>query len=85
MLENTCLKDAENEVEQVTHTSPISNVGICGRKSLPTKNKKKHSKTKSSSSRSKLITNGGLGISSSYCKFSSKTHMFRNYKWKIIS
>ena len=54
VLENTDSKDAENEVEQVTHTSLISNVDKCGRKSLPTKNTQgllpqnlwKHTRTK---------------------------------------
>ena len=56
-------------------TSLISNVGICGRKSLPTK---KHINTKSSTIRSKLISNGGLRISKSYCRYSRNTHRLRN-------
>lgn len=56
-------------------TSLISSVGICGRKSFPTK---KHRNTKSSTILSKFIGNGGLGMSNSYCKYSRSTQMFRN-------
>lgn len=59
------------------HTSRISSVGICGRKSLPTK---KHMKIKSSRMHSKSISKGGLGILNSYSRYSLKVQMLRNYK-----
>ena len=57
-------------------TSRISKVGICGRKSFPTK---KHMKTKSSTIRSKFISNGESDIAKSFSKYSRKTQMFRNW------
>jgi hypothetical protein len=57
------------------HTSRISSVGICGRKSLPTK---KHMKMKSSTMRSKSILKGGFGILNSYSKYSRRVHIFKN-------
>lgn len=77
-----------------THTSRISSVGICGRKSLPTK---KHINMKSSTIRSKSITKGGLGILKSYSRYSRRVQMLRNcnapnweknlktYIWKTTS
>lgn len=61
------------------HTSRISNVGICGKKSLPTK---KHIKMKSSTMHSKSISNGGLGILISYSRYSLRVEMLRNCKIK---
>lgn len=78
--EDACTGSKEKR-QLLRNTSRISNVGICGRKSLPTK---KHKNTKSSTKRSKLVLNGGLGISRSYCRYSLNTQMLRNCKSKFI-
>ena len=62
-------------LDNYLQTSRISNVGMCGRKSLPTK---KHMNIKSSTVRSKSISNGGLGILNSYSKYSLRVQMLRN-------
>lgn len=59
-------------------TSRISNVGMCGRKSLPTK---KQIKMKSSTIRSKSISMGGLGTLNSYSKYSRRVQIFRNCRY----
>ena len=62
-----------------TQTSRISSVGICGKKSLPTK---KHMKMKSSTMRSRSISNGGLGILISNSRYSLRIHIWRNWQKK---
>lgn len=66
---------------RVNRTSRISRVGICGRKSLPTK---KHMKIKSSTMRSKSISNGRFGILISNSRYSLRVQMFRNWIRKHI-
>jgi hypothetical protein len=84
-IDKACLMHASNVVIRLSigsqenirlhYTSRISNVGIWGRKSLPTK---KHMKTKSSTRRSKSTSNGGLTMTISYSKYSRNVHMCRN-------
>jgi hypothetical protein len=48
---------------------------MCGRKSLPTK---KQMNIKSSTMRSRSISNGGLGILNSYSKYYLRIQILRN-------
>lgn len=57
------------------HTSRISKVGMCGRKSLPTK---KHINIKSSMSRSKSTSKGESYIFRSNSRYSRNSHMCRS-------
>ena len=67
------LKSRLNDL--LEHTSRISNVGMCGRKSLPTK---KHMNTKSSITRSKFMSKGASCILRSFSKYSRRVQMLRN-------
>lgn len=64
-------------------TSRISSVGICGRKSFPTK---KQMKMKSSIKRSKLFFDRWLGICMSCSKYSRSIHILTNcQKVKVLN
>lgn len=62
-------------LNKTLHTSRISSVGMCGKKSLPTK---KQMNIKSSTMRSESISIGELGICISSSKYSLRVQMLRN-------
>lgn len=80
--QETMVSNNYKQKATLKHTSRISSVGICGKKSLPTK---KQMKIKSSIMHSKSISKGRLGILISYSRYSRRVQMFRNCKQGRVS